>query len=241
MSEKQVNYEYLPWDSDFFGYRTGKITINDYEDSLAAQLEAGNVELLYIFDNTLSEEVDDLLTSKMAVRYDCKMRYEKSLQAGCEYVTDMDIRFYNGKLTTELENLTYSAGKYSRFRKDEKLQIFFKKLYKRWILNSLECENRVLTVWKSEGIIGFISFSINRKTANINLFSVNREYSGKGIGTRLYKFLECFLVKSGVTKTTVSTQMENTRACHFYEKLGFKLAERQNIYHLWRECGKNSV
>ena len=235
MSKEQIKYEYLAWDSVFFGYQTGKLIIDNFDEcSLDAKIKNADVELLYIFDDTLSEEVDKMLISIVAVKYDCRMEYERTLADHCDFSVDQNIEFYNGKLTDELENLAYSSGKYSRFKKDKKLQPFFEALYKRWILSDLEDENRLLVVRNTDQIIGFLSFSINGKTANISLFSVNRNNTGKGLGTKLYQALECFLVKSGVTKVTVCTQQENTGACGFYEKLGFKLVEQQNIYHLWR-------
>lgn len=235
MSKKPVRYEYLPWDSSFFGYRIGKIIIDDFkEEFLISAIRRSDADILYIFDSASSENVNDFLISEGAVKYDCRMDYKKLLSSDCEYVTDRDIRFYDGILTTELEYLAYSSGKYSRFRKDEKLRPFFKKLYKRWFLNSLEQEKRLLIAEKDEMIIGFLSFSVKEKTANINLFSVDRKWTGQGTGTRLYKVLEYFLVKSGITEVTVRTQMENTGACRFYEKLGFELTGRQNIYHLWK-------
>ena len=235
MSKDKVRYEYLSWDSDFFGYRTGRIIIDDFdEDCLVAGIKHSDAELLYIFDSTLSEEVDSFLTSEGAVKYDCRMEYEKLLPVNCNAGVGQDIEFYNGGFTEELEKLAYSSGEHSRFKKDKKLRSFYESLYKRWILNSLKDRNRLLVVREADRIIGFLSFSINGKTANISLFSVNRNNLGKGLGTRLYHVLECFLVESGLTKVTVRTQQENSGACRFYKKLGFKLVKRQNIYHLWR-------
>ncbi len=235
MNKEYIRYEHLPWDSDFFGCQTGEIVINNFkEDYLAAKINSVTDELLYIFDGTLSEEANDFLISVGAIKYDCRMQFEKLLSTNCDGKVDQNIEFYNGKLTNEIENLAYSSGKHSRFNKDKKLQTFFKALYKRWILNSLEDENRLLVVRDSNRIIGFLSFSINGKTANISLFSVNRNNLSKGLGTKLYQVLEYFLVKSGVTKVTVGTQQENIGACRFYEKIGFKLVEQQNIYHIWR-------
>jgi dTDP-4-amino-4,6-dideoxy-D-galactose acyltransferase len=235
MSKEKIKYEYLPWDSDFFGYQTGKLIIDNFDEySLNTKIKNADVELLYIFDDTLSEEVDKMLISIAAVKYDCRMKYEKILSNHCDFQNDQNIEFYKGQLTDELENLACSSGKYSRFKKDEKLQPFFETLYKRWILNAVEDKNRLLVIRNADRIIGFLSFSINGKIANISLFSVNRNNTGKGLGTRLYQALECFLVKSGITKVTVCTQQENIEACGFYEKLGFKLVEQQNIYHLWR-------
>ena len=235
MNKDQIKYQHLPWDSSFFGYCTGRIVIKHFEkDCLTSIITNADAELLYIFDSTSSKEVDDFLVSEGAKKYDCRMEYEKSLSANCNSKVCQDIEFYDGSLTAELEKLAYSSGKHSRFKKDEKLECFFKKLYKRWILNSLEDKNRLLIVRNDDRIIGFLSFSMKEKTANIGLFSINRNDSGKGLGTRLYQALECFLVKSGITKVTVRTQFENTGACRFYEKLGFKLVKRQNIYHLWR-------
>lgn len=235
MSEKQIKYEYLPWDSDFFGYQTGKITINNFvEDCLATQIKNADAKLLYIFDNALSEEVDDFLILEGAAKYDCKVKYVKLLPRDCICPLEQNIEFYNGKLTDELEKLVYSSGKFSRFKKDKKLSGFFKPLYKRWILNSIEKEKSLLVVKEHNQIIGFLSFSISGAKANISLFSVDRDYLGRGFGTRLYRVLECFLVQSKIREIAVETQGENSGACFFYEKLGFELVKKQKIYHLWR-------
>lgn len=104
MIKNQIIYEYLPWDSSFLGYSTGKIVIKKFDKNcLVNIIKKANAELIYIFDGTLSEEVDKFLLSTAAVQCDCKMEYKKLLPRDCDCPLDQDIEFYDGKLTDELE------------------------------------------------------------------------------------------------------------------------------------------
>ena len=231
----EVKYEHLAWDSVFFGIPVGKITVNKYKPELLNSLiEKKKDQLIYIFDNTFKPELEEFLQKFETVNCGCRVEFEKELGEKVITTKDPEVNFYSGSINPELEELAYSCGKYSRFALDNKLCRFFKPMYKRWIKNSLDGEECLLSVEKNKKIIAFLSFSLHEKNAKIELFSVNRKNTGEGIGSRLYQTLEKFLIDRGVDKVVVVAQKENDGACRFYKRCGFKLVQEQRIFHLWR-------
>ena len=231
----ETKYEHLPWDSKFFDFPVGKIIVNEYNyEILNSHIKKSKDRLLYIFDNTFEPELENSLRGLGAVNYDSRVEFEKELDRKIISTDDPEINFYSGPLNIEIEELAYSCGKYSRFALDKKLHKFFKPLYKRWIMNSLDQKERLLTVERNKKIIALLSFSLHEKTAKIELFSVNRKNTGKGLGSRLFLALEKYLIRGGINRIVVAAQKENDGACRFYEKCGFKRAHVQKVFHLWR-------
>jgi dTDP-4-amino-4,6-dideoxy-D-galactose acyltransferase len=230
-----VKYEHLSWDSEFLGTSVGKIIINKYKPELLNSLiEKNKDQLIYIFDNTFKPELEEFLQKFEVVNCGCRVEFKKELGEKVITTKYPEVDFYSGPINSELEELAYSCGKYSRFAFDDKLHKFFKPMYKRWIMNSLDGEKCLLIIEKNKKIIAFLSFSLHEKNAKIELFSVNRKNTGEGLGSRLYQTLEKFLTNRGIEKVVVAAQKENDGACRFYKRCGFKLFQEQRIFHLWR-------
>lgn len=84
-------------------------------------------------------------------------------------------------------------------------------------------------------IVGFLSFSTYEGNVFISWLGVKEDIQGKGIGTKLIKYLEDELKKMGIDKIKAETLSEKieyepyikTRA--FYEKMGFQKGETKKI------------
>ena len=74
-------------------------------------------------------------------------------------------------------------------------------------------------------VIGFISIKLDQKTrvGEIGLNAIKPSYSGKGIGTKMYKFANKYMKDAGMLVSTVSTGGDPSHepARHAYEKVGF--------------------
>ena len=82
---------------------------------------------------------------------------------------------------------------------------------------------------------GFILFSINRLmlSLTIELFAVDEQFIGKGLGKQLLDSVESFAFHHGIETIIVGTQLENYEAIKSYIKKGFKIFECNSVYHYW--------
>jgi dTDP-4-amino-4,6-dideoxy-D-galactose acyltransferase len=131
----------------------------------------------------------------------------------------------------QLLKLVYLSGHDSRFKKDLFFgEEAFKSLYKQWIDNNLKAENtKVLVYQDSNKLLGFIAMKEEHSEGFIDLIAVSPEAQGQGVGQQLIDAVEASL---GLEKELyVPTQQTNEQACHFYEKCGFKISDKQYIYH----------
>lgn len=100
-----------------------------------------------------------------------------------------------------------------------------------------EMENHIKNLAKSNSLLlllddgeqaaGFISAS--RGTANRTKHSayvvtgIRKDYRGKGYGKTLFKELDKWAIKNGITRLELTVMTHNERAVHLYEKMGFKI------------------
>jgi dTDP-4-amino-4,6-dideoxy-D-galactose acyltransferase len=214
----------LEWDTQFFNKRIGSLYLD-----LTPQKELKNLsnlndfDIVYIFS---SEEI-----SIQAPLMDIKVTYSKSIKktSSINEVIKFNISKHD---YNQLLELSYQSGHDSRFLKDPSFGLFqFKRLYKRWIDNSIDDnETLVLIHPNKENIEGFVTVKKNMNYAQIGLIAVKPNSHGKGIGKKLIQAVENQL-KDGL-KLIVATQETNTGACKFYENLGFRLEKNEYIYHL---------
>jgi ribosomal protein S18 acetylase RimI-like enzyme len=96
------------------------------------------------------------------------------------------------------------------------------------LLNSLckpDSAHQVFTVTIDEDIAGFVTFSLNRekRIGEIGLNAVHPDYTGRGIGTRMYEFAMARMKESGMALATVGTggDPSHAPARRAYQKAGF--------------------
>lgn len=82
---------------------------------------------------------------------------------------------------------------------------------------------------RSDGIVGFILYSLEEERAQIKWIGVRLELHRQGIGTRLHRAMEDTLKEAGIMEIRVETVAEETeykpyeRTRAFYEKMGFQV------------------
>lgn len=228
-----MTISYLQWDSNFFGLRIGKAeiySVEDIENLQSMELELKNqYDLIYIF-NYINGKVD------FATLVDVKVDYAKTVDPK-EY--NIHVHSYENNLCTEqLYRLSLISGQYSRYNLDKKFpEGSYVALYRRWIEQSV-CKNLAddILVYTDNSIeCGMVTYRINKgnNTARIGLVAVDDAIQGKGIGSSLVSSLENLLNKQGIDKLYVSTQEDNMKACKWYEKNGFGVDSKVEIYHWW--------
>lgn len=227
----------LPWDSDFFSRRIARLDVTN-EDLLADILqllhdEKENYELIYVFSQykfpqpTANNNYVDFIEER--ITYTC------TTSNGGGTLSD-NIKTYNQKpLTATLEQLAWTCAEYSRFKADRRFGDDYKRLYTRWMENSL---NQTLAdsvfIYDAESLEkGFVTITLHNGHANIELIAVDASSQGKGIGSKLLSHVKAWLYQHEIPNLTVTTQQGNIKACHLYERHGMKVSNRQYVYHFW--------
>ncbi len=236
-----AKFEILPFDTDLFGYNVAKITDTNLDlqslESVLNQLSQDSVKLAYWYldpENKTSNEAAEKLNGFLA---DQKITYGLEFTKD-DYDSDPNIKSYLGKeLNEKLISLVLQSGAYSRFKVSPGFNNQeFEKLYKSWITSALKPTDEkkdVLVYIEQDLLVGFITIEIKDDTLDIGLLAVNENYRGKSIGSKLVNQSFSKGLSWGVKRASVSTQADNSVACKFYEKLGFVIKKRQNIYHFW--------
>ena len=225
----------LQWDSDFFGLRIGRADILSTEDALflAAQHEElmQQFDLLYIFD---SHNIG--FTANGALLVDEKILYSKPCEPRKQY---NEISFFKQATPSDdLYRLALVSGGYSRFKLDERLpQGSYERLYTRWIENACPKEGtnkQILTCLDTNNIAkGMITIDHQGELGHIGLVAVDTDAQHQGIGGKIMSTLDGYLFEHGIKTLEVPTQKANTDACRWYEKNGFTVQSRTQIYHWW--------
>ena len=229
--------EYLSWDSEFFSRKIGKIELSNTSADLSEDLKRGKSEgydLLYAFSNVGIDLAKCVNLVTEATLADRKVVYEISLNN-----KNFESKGLGGveltELSSELENLAYESGKYSRFFLDKRFaESDFHRLYFQWIKKSLskELADKVFVVENEGRVAGMVTLKLG-KTAQIGLIAVDPNLQGKGFGKLLIQ--QCFYesTRANCELLVVPTQFGNKQACQFYEKCGFSVQSITHIYHFW--------
>ncbi len=229
----------LLWDSEFFNISCGRIIIdNKFEgwDELRDEIKLYDFISIQNVDNDIgrNEKISELGKAFLA---DINIQFSKKIKKGsknencvlysCKDISKKDFSFIEVKRDDFI---------YSKFECDSE----FKKLngyrvYKEWIKNALNDNNKFFLIYEDEHPKAFILFSIYGETARIELIKVNKEYQKNGVATKMIKCLEYILNNKNINYLNVGTQVNNIGAVNLYHKLGFKEISHNSVFHLWNK------
>lgn len=238
------NFRHLKWDSDFLGFNVAAIEVSNVDknfEDILHNLKDANYKLIYTFSENQLEFTDNHLNFFNIIPIDIKLTYQvpvkKIINNKNIFKNSTNIISYLfNPLSSDLLNLTYQSGLYSRFKRDINFDsnVFFK-LYKLWIDKSIRREfaDEVFVFIDNMKILGFVSVAIKNNFGYIGLIAVDENARGKNIGRNLIEEAANFLNDSNIDELFVSTQYINKGACNFYSKIGFNLFKKQYIYHIW--------
>jgi dTDP-4-amino-4,6-dideoxy-D-galactose acyltransferase len=236
-----MNIETLHWDSNFFSKKIGKIDcsneIFNYQQiwQLLESAKKDKYELVYIFGDKEFIIDQEVLSNFDGRLVDKKVVYKTNFDVNIFNSTDVSI--YNSLILDEsILNLAYRSGEYSRFLLDPNFEKDdFRNLYKTWILNSInkQIADEVFVVKFQSSIVGMATLKLKNDSGDIGLIAVDESVQGKGVGTQLISAIKNYLSQRNINCLEVATQLNNTKACAFYNKCGFTVKSINNIYHFW--------
>lgn len=234
------NTEYLQWDSEFFNMKIGRLIINDIgnvnADTINSELfkaEAESYDLIYLEYPFINGAASISKIDRQPI--DIKITYEIALDniKGCH--PDGNIKEIRTAIP-ELYVLAFASGHESRYKLDKQFKDDdFIRLYTKWIDNSIYASfaDVVYGYYDNDSLIGFISLKIKNDIGIIGLFAVDEDYRGQGIGRKLMQSAIDYCAMRGATHVEVATQLNNSGACRFYERIGFKRSKAFAIHHIW--------
>lgn len=230
--------DYLKWDSDFFGFKTGLLQANK-DIQLKDELEKCRTEkykLIYVFDEETILLPTSILQEYNGKLVDRKVLYEMQVPNTLIANVEQTKPYSKQELTDDLLQLALVSGQYSRFKLDENFSTkVFPKMYNLWIKNSVngKLADKVFVVEEAQQLVGMVTLKSKMDTLHIGLIATSPDFQGKGYGKQLINRTIQTAFELGLNKIEVPTQFENKQACKFYEACGFKIKSVTNIYHFW--------
>lgn len=234
--------EFLPWDTDFFGFRIARVKENYLtEQSVKDILEwikNNSIDCLYFlagFNDPKTTQLahrHDFQLVDIRVTFECDLK-KQSLESIDNKVL---IRSALSDDISALEAIARKSYDSTRFHFD---QHFPKEksdaLYEIWIRRSCEgYDDRVLVVEVEKQAAGYITLKLlGNGQGQIGLIGVSNEIRGQGIGKSLIYAAFDWCKRNEVDKMFVVTQGRNIIGQNLYQKCGFTTKTVQIWYHKW--------
>jgi dTDP-4-amino-4,6-dideoxy-D-galactose acyltransferase len=225
----------LKWDTKFFGYKIGQISISDNIkfSSSTFQTYVNDYKLIYVLssekivgDGLKLVDKKVMFQQKISINNDSNKNPSAKIESFKEGVHDYE----------SLKKLALSSGENSRFKIDENFKNNeYSKLYHQWINNAVYKDKALdVLIYRDKEILGFTTIEKKSKyLAVIGLVAVSEQERGKGIASKLIESSINRAFELGFETIQVATQFENIPAMRLYEKCDFKIKDITYIYHYW--------
>lgn len=236
-----MNLKRLNWDSNFFGIEIVSASFQPAclfsKDGLSSELKKSRADLMYLFIEEPTNEAHESALGLGAKLYDKKLTYQKAIVAEKPSFDQQPATITSASEVTErLIQLALLAGHDSRFKKDPRLEPFFKTLYAQWMINSVNgmlADRVFVDSIKTEDVNAVVTCKVSGEKGSIGLIATMPQMQGKGLGKKLIQAVEAYYCTQQVKYSTVVTQQTNVQACKFYESCGYSVIKDENVYHLW--------
>ena len=238
---------YLTWDSDFFGFPIGKITVKklhaDNIIPLLTHAEHERFRCLYFEANP-----DDAITIAIAESHGFHL---VDVRTVLEHPFDdrpAPVPLYpipdNLMITSphpndmsRLKEISAQTGYTSRFAFDKNFgKIASERLYQAWIENATKGYADKIFIarcGKDGEAIGLMTCTLQSDIANIQLAGVSLDYRKRSVGTALVQTALDWAKSEKCAKMHVVTQGRNVPAQRLYQQMGFFTKSVSLFYHKW--------
>lgn len=235
------DFQLLPWDSNFFGYKVARISkplseIEDLNNTLKSLPK--DITLCYLSSPKVIEDTSDQIDGFDLKYVDEKLTFIKELEPKYLQVSTHIHSYSADYPDSKLLDLAIQSGIHSRFHVDIRIgRDKFEKLYRRWMINSVsrEIAEEVLVYKVEEEIAGMITLGEKNERSDIGIIAVDTQYRGKGVGKELMHAAENWSLAKGRKVMQVLTQGANKTACNFYKRQGYGIGKVEHFYHIWRK------
>jgi len=236
--------EYLSWDSEFFGYRIGRLkdaavvagvsadeieswVLQDAIECTYACVDAGNTAAVHELERAGFQFVNIKVVLEADVR---------RMVPVADTPSKATLEAFNEGMTGQLVHLARTNHTNSRFFSDRHFdRQRAASLYEVWLM---QCCNdpsvKTFVACFGETVAGYICCKRTEgRKGSIILAGVAPQYRRHGIGTQLVAAARDWFVNSGVWIAEVVTQGSNTDALRLYTSMGFFHRQTALWYHKW--------
>lgn len=241
MKVEKYTLRELKWDTSYFGVKCGKIDFfENIEEKEFIEINKFIKDKKFItITNSRGNHINNYLIGNLTKAYitDINIQLEKKVFKIEDIGEDLlNLSIENKKrFDKKIIDLSENIFLNSRFFNDPNIN---KKVangvYKNWVNNSFDKENKYFITYIDDYLKGFLIFSILEDSAVIELISVDSNFRKVGIGKKLIASLNNFLYRKDIKNILVGTQVENINAINFYKSCGCKIKDLKYIYHLWK-------
>jgi len=92
-----------------------------------------------------------------------------------------------------------------------------------------------ILVYYGKEMVGLVRLLQYNKVGKIEGIAVADRYQGKGIGTRIVKYIIALAMLNGIRVLRAEVKKENKKSYRLFSHLGFKVTKRDSLIHLERE------
>jgi len=230
---------FLPWDTDFFGFRIGRANANQLTPAstqhLLAWSAAERLRCLYFFADPNCATTLSCAHDARFKFVDFRLEFSLDLQRIPAPPAPANIRPASAADLPALETLSRAAHTDTRFFKDSQFPADrAAELYAAWLRRDFR-EHRIFTLDTNAAPAGYITCQIDPATrlGRIGLIAVVPSDRGCGHGRRLLQGALAWFHSFGCTAVRVITQASNLPAQRLYQSAGFKTAEVAATFHRW--------
>ncbi|MBZ5627162.1 MAG: GNAT family N-acetyltransferase [Acidobacteriia bacterium] len=246
-AQTEAPCELLPWDTDFFGCRIGRVRTDMLANELALKIDEwsrdNHIQCLYFLARP-----DDPATIRTAEAHgfglvDVRLTLDRKVRpaqgATCRQLPpDAVIRPARLEDLPRLQGIARTAHGDARFFNDAHFpRPRVEEFYSVWI--TVECEGRAQKVFVAAGPagqpLGYVSCHLEspQSKGQIGLVGVAHEARGKGLGSSLVLAALDWFAAQRAKGIAVVTQGRNVAAQRLYQSLGFLTADLRLWYHKW--------
>ncbi len=237
--------EYLPWDTDHFGLRVGRLCVPSLEESVVvpglAQAREQAYELVYLIGPAgavLSPEVAEQYGAHFVDR---KLTYRAVLgEIAQQPLTAAKLEQYpQGPACADLLTLALAAGKFSRFFIDRRISRYHaEQLFAAWVDKSArrllaDCVIVARIPETPDRIVGMVTMTVVDGLGKIGLLAVAETARGQGVGTALVVAANSWMRDHNAKAAEVVTQAANPGANRLYRRCGYRISDVRDVYHCW--------
>lgn len=230
---------YKPWDSNFFGFKTGDLAFMGTAAELniaLQQFKHDGYQLIYWKIEDSNQHNLNVAEELHLFKGDVKVSYSFEINEPASLLPiPYEIKLWQGSITDGLIKLGIESGRYSRFKKDPEFPAgSFERMYAEWIKQSISGSmgDEIYYIGEPENIKAFITLSYTASQAEIGLIGVDAQLRNQGYGTALINFVKNQTLLKKLPLLIVATQMQNNEACCLYEKCKGKINSIHHIYHI---------
>jgi len=240
--------EFLPWDTNFFGYRIARVIGHRLSpqrlDDILTWCKLHTIDCLYFLADSNPPETPGLAEKHgfslvdIRVTLQCDLENRQDLQDDPSAQSEMlSVRPSQPNDISFLQAIARAAYTDSRFHSDQHFPLGSSQaLYEIWIKRSCEgYADIVLVAERNSKPIGYVSCHLPGKThpGQIGLVGIAAEARGCGVGKTLINHSLHWFAEQYVASVNVVTQGRNIAAQRLYQRCGFLTQSVQLWYHKW--------